>query len=59
MADRITVRCDSCGEAENCGFHCILTIDNVIDIEKLDELLCPVTGDEAQWEIVKGGDSKE
>jgi len=54
MADRITVRCDSCGEAENCGFHCILTIDNVI--EKVHELLCPITGEEAEWYEVKGGE---
>jgi len=53
MEDRIKLRCDVCGEAENCDFYCELTIDNVIDIEKLDELLCPLTGDEAGWYEVK------
>ena len=57
MSDRITVKCQACGEAENCDIFCELTIDNIVG--DIDELLCPLTGDEAQWEIVKGGDSKE
>lgn len=56
VSDRIKLNCRACGEAENCNIFCELTMDNVIDIEKLDELLCPLTGDEAQWEIAKGGD---
>jgi len=59
MSDRIKLRCDVCGEAENCDFYCELTIDNVIDTKKLDELLCPLTGDEAGWYEVKVCELKE
>ena len=54
MADRVTVKCQACGEAENCNVYCVLTIDNVI--ESIDDLLCPMTGDAAEWFEVKGGD---
>jgi len=50
MEGRITVRCQACGETENCGFFCELTLDNIIDV---NELLCPVTGEEAEWYEVK------
>lgn len=56
MADRITLRCQACGEAENCNACCELTIDHVIEADEIDELLCPMTGDEAGWYRVKGGE---
>ena len=46
MADRISLKCQACGDAENCNFYCVLTIDNCSDP---DDLLCPVTGEEAEW----------
>lgn len=52
MANRIIVKCQACGEAENCHEYCELTITNVIEI---NELLCPVSGEEAEWYIVKDG----
>lgn len=51
MADMITIKCQACGEAEICDIYCELTIDKFIFIDKL---LCPLTGEEAEWEIVKG-----
>ena len=56
MSDRINLRCDVCGEAENCDIYCKLTIDNIVEI---DDLLCPVTGEEAEWYEVKGERIKE
>lgn len=51
MVDRITVKCQACGEAENCDIFCELTLDNVVEV---DELLCPITGEECEWYEVKG-----
>ena len=51
MADRITLKCQACGEAENCNIYCELTIDNVIDVDQIDDLVCPLIGDAAEWEI--------
>ena len=50
------MKCQACGEAENCNIYCELTTDNIIDIDKLDELLCPLTGDEAEWIQIKGSE---
>lgn len=50
MADRIKLICRACGEAENCNIYCELTID---DMYKIDEMVCPVSGEEAEWEEVE------
>jgi len=49
---RIKLRCDACGEAEHCDTYCELTTENITDV---DDILCPLTGDETEWYVVKGG----
>lgn len=49
MPDKIKVKCQACGEAENCFIYCVLEIDNIYEIDKL---CCPVTGEECEWEVM-------
>jgi len=43
-------KCDACGEAENCDASC------VVETWAGEPEFCPISGDEAEWYEVKGGE---
>lgn len=50
MSDRVKLRCQACGDAENCNFYCELIIaKNIVE----DMLFCPISGDECEWNEVE------